>query len=87
MSYAAQRTISLRDANQGFAKMVKEVESGATFTLTRNGEPVATIQPVKQAVRKLTPDQERILAKMNETAEGGFFKKPWKFNRDELYDR
>ena len=39
------RTISLREANQGFARCVREVEAGAMFIITRNGTPVAQLIP------------------------------------------
>lgn len=87
MSDALQRTISLRDANQGFARMVREVESGASFTITRNGVPVAEVRPVKTPERKLTPAQEKALAETIELSKAGYFMEPWTFNRDELHER
>lgn len=49
--------ISLRDANQRFAKLVREVESGREFVVTRRGEAVARIVPAVQR-RVLTAEQE-----------------------------
>ena len=49
--------ISLRDANQRFAKLVHEVESGREFVVTRRGEAVARIVPAVQR-RVLTAEQE-----------------------------
>ena len=49
--------ISLRDANQRFAKLVREVESGREFVITRRGEAVARIVPAVQR-RVLTAEQE-----------------------------
>ncbi len=40
------KTISLRDANQAFARYVREVEAGEEFVITRNGEPVARLVPI-----------------------------------------
>ena len=37
------RTISLREANQTFARCIREVEGGAEYVITRNGEPVARL--------------------------------------------
>jgi prevent-host-death family protein len=49
------KSISLRDANQGFARCIREVEAGEEFVITRNGAPVARLVPVQQPdVRKLT---------------------------------
>ena len=49
--------ISLRDANQRFAKLVREVESGREFVVTRRGAAVARIVPTA-AKRVLTAEQE-----------------------------
>jgi prevent-host-death family protein len=49
--------ISLRDANQRFAKLVREVESGREFVVTRRGQDVARIVPAA-AKRVLTAAQE-----------------------------
>jgi prevent-host-death family protein len=56
------KTISLREANQGFARCVREVEAGAEFVTTRNGRPVARLVPVGSR-RVLTPQQESALAR------------------------
>jgi len=75
------KTISLRDANQGFSRCIREVEAGEEFVITRNGKPVARLMPV-DAKRMLTPDQEAALARIGDTT--------WplnigRFNRDEIY--
>jgi prevent-host-death family protein len=49
--------ISLRDANQRFAKLVREVESGREFVVTRRGQAVARIVPAAER-RVLTAEQE-----------------------------
>jgi prevent-host-death family protein len=49
--------ISLRDANQRFAKLVREVESGREFVVTRRGLPVARIVSAADK-RILTAEQE-----------------------------
>ena len=49
--------ISLRDANQRFARLVREVESGREFVVTRRGQAVARIVPAA-ARRVLTAEQE-----------------------------
>ena len=80
------RKITLRDANQNFAKYVRAVEAGEEFVITRRGEAVARLSPVS-GKRILTPEQQsarrRALARM---------KKGWplgigKLDRDSLYDR
>jgi prevent-host-death family protein len=60
--FPMSRTISLREANQAFARCVREVEAGEEFVITRNGRPVARLVPVAGA-RVLTPAQEAALAR------------------------
>ena len=61
------KIISLRDANQAFARCIREVEAGEEYVITRNGEPVARLVPVGGR-RVLRPDQQaaraRALARM-----------------------
>ena len=52
------KTISLRDANQSFAKCVREVEGGEEFVITRNGKPVAKLVSAG-GKRVLTPEQRK----------------------------
>ena len=39
------KTLSLRDANQSFARCIREVEAGEEIVVTRRGRPVARIVP------------------------------------------
>jgi prevent-host-death family protein len=41
------RTVSIRDANQQFSRLIKEVEAGETVVITRQGKPVAELAPRK----------------------------------------
>lgn len=80
------RRVSLREANQNFAKCIAEVEAGEELVLTRHGEPVARIIRELRP-RKLTQEQEaaaqRMLARMQKGyAIGGMPK-----SRDEIYER
>ena len=80
------KTLSLREANQSFARCVREVEAGEEFVITRNGTPVAKLVPVSKR-RVLTPEQqaayERLEAVMNEGLRLG----AGPLNRDELHER
>jgi prevent-host-death family protein len=80
------KLISLRDANQKFAKLVREVESGQAYLVTRRGKPVAQLGPVPGKARQLTPQQEAALEEMFDKRRMGLSSKGWRFNRDELYD-
>ena len=77
--------ISLRDANQRFAKLVREVESGREFVITRRGAAVARIVPAATH-RVLTAEQEA--ARRRSTARLG---KGWalglgRIDRSRLHD-
>jgi prevent-host-death family protein len=80
-----EKTISLRDANQRFAELVRRVESGERFVVTRRGQPVARIEPVA-GKRKLTPAQERAWKRLKRRMEKGYDLGGLKIDRDELYD-
>ena len=41
------RTVSIREANQSFSRLVKEVEAGETVVITRQGKPVVEMNPRK----------------------------------------
>jgi prevent-host-death family protein len=47
--YAAymNRTITQRELRNQSAEVLREVEAGRTFVLTRNGTPVAELRPVR----------------------------------------
>ena len=63
------RTITLRDANQSFARCVRAAEAGEELVITRNGRPVARLVPVAGEAA-LSPRRaaalERIRARMAE---------------------
>lgn len=82
-----EKTLSLREANQSFARVVREVESGDAFTITRNGKPVARIAPIQGAKRVLTVEQEAALARTLTRAKPGWPLEAQNFHRDELYER
>ena len=64
------KTLTLRDANQSFARCIREVEAGEEFVITRNGTPVARLSPVSKR-RVLTPEQEAARKRtQEEDAEG-----------------
>ncbi len=81
-------TVTARDANHHFARLLNEVAAGKEFTVTRNGVPVARIipEPAPQGTRRLTPEQERIRAESK-----AFLRRGWplgikRLDRNELYD-
>ena len=78
--------VTLRDANQRFARLIRQVEGGADFVITRNGAPVARLMPVGGA-RTLTPEQEAALARTLERAKVGWTLGVGKLDRDALHER
>ena len=80
------KTISLRDANQAFARCVREVEGGAEFIITRNGEPVARLSPVSSR-RTLRPEQIAARARARARMEQGWPIAAGKLDRDSLHER
>jgi len=80
------KTVSLRDANQNFAKYIREVEGGEEIVVTKRGEAVARIVPVRGKPRVLTPEQEAALRSLMEFSNKGYRSDlPW--TRDELHER
>jgi len=45
------RTIPQRDLRNDNAKVIEAVAAGETFVVTRNGEPVAELRPIRPARR------------------------------------
>ena len=84
---AMAKTITLREANQAFSRIIREVEAGEEITITRNGEPVARLVPVRRE-RVLTPEQqaasERARARMEEGWDLGV---DHPLDRDSLHER
>jgi prevent-host-death family protein len=51
------KTVSARDANQSFSKLLAEVEAGREVIITRRGEAVARMVPIidRCKVRSVRP--------------------------------
>ncbi len=79
------KTISLRDANQGFARCVRDVEAGEDFVITRNGTPVARLVPVPR--QALSPAQAAALARTQARMEKGWHLGAVPLDRDGLHER
>ncbi len=80
------KTLSLRDANQSFARCIREVEAGEEIVITRNGTPVARLSPIGRR-RVLTPEQQAALERTLKRMDEGWHLSPWKFDRDALHER
>jgi prevent-host-death family protein len=80
------RTLTLRDANQSFARCIREVEAGEEFVITRNGTPVARLIPIGNR-RVLTATQRAALERLRAAAREGFDLGGTPPNRDTLHER
>jgi len=77
------KAISSAEANRNFSRILGEVRSGTTFTVTSHGKPVARIIPCDgDAVAKA--EAWRVLMLRLQTQPAGKPIGPWR--RDELYD-
>lgn len=80
------RSVSLREANQQFSKLIASVEEGKSFVITRRGRPIARLSPHahdKASDPRWQAALRRMIARLEEGADLGGLK----VVRDELYDR
>lgn len=52
------KTIAQRDLRNDNAKVIAAVTAGETFIVTRNGEPVAELRPIRPHRRRFVPRAE-----------------------------
>jgi prevent-host-death family protein len=81
-------TVTARDANHHFARILGEVEAGKEFVVTRNGTPVARIVPERlpDGKRRLTSAQQEALDRSLARLRRGWPLGIDKIDREELYD-
>ena len=79
-------TVTLRDANQQFARCIREVEAGEEFVITRNGKPVARLTPMARG-RVLTQQQQAAWQCLQEAMEEGWDIGAEPLDRDALHER
>ncbi len=81
-------TITARDANHHFSRLLRDVEGGKEFVVTRNGVAVARIVPEMRpdGRRKLTPEQQAALATMHDLLKDADFGPIEHIGREQLYD-
>ena len=86
------KQLNLREANQGFSRLVREIErTGERVLVLRNGKPAVEIVPSgeRRVVHRRTPEQERAVRAVLEVGAHG---KPGdsageRWTRDELHER
>ena len=80
------KIVTLRDANQQFARCIREVEAGEEFVITRNGRPVARLTPVAKH-RVLTAQQQAAWERLQAAMEEGWDIGAGPLDRDALHER
>ncbi|HXC56822.1 MAG TPA: type II toxin-antitoxin system Phd/YefM family antitoxin [Rhizomicrobium sp.] len=81
------KTMNLRDANQQFSKLAREIEeTGETILVLRNGKPAVKIMPVEERPNKLTREQEEAKKRLMDPAFNLTLPYDWKFDREEIYE-
>jgi prevent-host-death family protein len=80
------KIITLREANQTFARCVRAVESGEEFVITRNGEAVAKLVPIGGR-RVLTSAQQAARVRARRRMEQGWPIGAGPLDRDALHER
>lgn len=87
---AGEEEITVRDANQGFSRLIARVERGVRFIVTKKGKPVARIAPAdaqdgaREQRRQVAVERLRALMQSSvKSAEG------WTYagDRDALHGR
>jgi prevent-host-death family protein len=80
------KVVTLREANQSFARCIRAVEAGEEFVITRNGTPVARLMPIANR-RVLTAQQEAAWERTQARMREGWRVDTGKFDRDSLHER
>jgi prevent-host-death family protein len=81
------KTVSAREANQGFSALLSQVEHGEEILITKHGHPVAVLGPYRQTV--MTSARRKAIRHAIKIMAQGL---PWgsalrSFKRDEMHDR
>jgi len=80
------RTLTLREANQTFARCIRAVEAGEDFVITRNGTPVARLSPISRH-RVLTLVQQAAWQRTRERMQRGWDIGAGPLDRGVLHER
>ena len=80
------RTVSLMTANREFPRLIREVEHGGGFLITRRGRPVARLVP-HRAFKAADPEWVTAYKRMMARLDEGASLCGLKIRRDELHDR
>jgi prevent-host-death family protein len=84
---APMKSITAREANQGFSELLSKVEHGEQVVITKHGRPVAVLSPYRAPA--MSPERKAAIDQAVRLMEKGL---PWGkafrvFTRDEMHDR
>lgn len=79
-----ERSITAREANQNFSRLLREVRDGQTYIVTSHGAPVAKIAPV-ESFDQVSVAAQKVLFGRLRTQKAST--KPATWSREELYER
>jgi prevent-host-death family protein len=79
------RSVSAREANQQFARILGEAANGEEIVITRRGKPVAVLAPYRQP--PLTPEQKAAIEELVQMMRRGLVHDGRRFTRDEMHER
>ena len=79
----AMRSVTAREANQGFSQILKEAEGGEAVLITRRGRPVAVLGPYRVAT---APDRDRAIDRAVALMHEGLSLDGRRFTRQEMHE-
>jgi prevent-host-death family protein len=79
------RSVTAREANQGFSELLSKVEEGEEVVITKRGRPVAVMSPYRRP--EITPERRRAIEKVIELTKKGLPFGGRRFTRDEMHER
>ncbi len=79
------RSVSAREANQGFSRLLAQVAKGEEVVITRHGKPVARLVPVQDAAA--AKKREAAIRRMLKRLEKGVPLGGLRATRDEMHER
>ena len=82
------RTVTAREANQSFSKLLADVEAGETVVITKHGQQVAELKPIGPPVEDEAARAVRLRAFVEELRVGIPFEGEGPpYTRDEMHER
>ena len=79
------KSVSAREANQHFSRLLGEVAAGEEVVITRRGRPVATLAPYRG--RPMTAEREAAIERLMIRLRRGAHLGGIRVTRDEMHER